>query len=704
MMKNNLTLILIVLFVSNCDTKLKIDKYPEAKRLSVADTLHEQIIPDPYRWMEDLESKEVEDFALAQDSLLKKVINESDKYKKINENITKTMSHERYFFRNSFVLPTTRNGKIYYNQMPAGESKNGLYVRNSLNGDEIELISPELEENELELAGYSISPDGKTIAYGVSKPSTPWIELRIASIDSPYSLKEVLTGFYSGISLSWTPDNQGFYYNRYDEEEFNETKKLGSPKLQYHKLGSNQNTDKVIYERNDDKISISTSLSTDKEYLMLNMNGIQIKSSDPSVTEFKPLIGDIEDASFSFIGNEGNTFYYQTSLNAPKGKVIAIDINNPKQSNWKTIIPESDQVLSSVTYNSGKFIIMTVKDIIEVIKVYDTSGAFLYEVEKPFIGSSYSFKPMEEGSNAIFFSLINLFNPQSILHLDLNTGKTQFFLRPEQTYDPDEFTMEQVFYTSKDGTRIPALLSYKKGIKKNGNNPAMVYAYGALGAPTVTFFQADIVEWLKMGGIYLNAGIRGGGEYGNKWREAGRKINKMNGIEDYISAAKWLVDEKYTNPSKLAATGGSLSGVLPAAAITMKPDFYAAAVITVPVLDMVRFRNFGYSRSWISEFGDPDIEEEFNALIKYSPYHNVKTGVNYPAVLIQCGGNDDIAAPLHAYKFAAALQHAQASDNPILLKTSWGAGHYLGGVTTEEQNETRSQVVTFLVEIFPEMK
>lgn len=671
-------------------------KYPDAKRENFVDVHHGVNVYDPYRWLENIDSEQTRYFVQQQNEILNLTVNEHPLYRHIENNISEMTAHERYNFRNSFVLPAMKNGSFFFNKIAAGENKNGLYIRTGLEGEDTLILGPDFEHPELELTGFHINENASLVAYGVGSAGNKWVNLRIADLDSPAELIDELYGFYLGTRVVWHPSNRGFYYVCYSIEEYEKSNKLGLPKVYYHAIGTDQSEDQLLYEKESGSTGLGLSLTTDSKYVLIEANNqLLIKSASQVNDPFVPFLDDYKDYDLDYIANDGDTFFFETDKDAPNTKVISIE-KNAQANNWKTVIPESELPLGSVVYNSGKFVARYTKDIINTLKVFDLSGNVVHEVEMPFLGSSYTFSTMEEGANGIFYSLTNLFNAQSILSLNLNTGKSEYFLRPEQTYDPDEFVMEQIFYESTDGTKIPALLSYKKGLKKDGNNPTMVYGYGALGISAVTFFRADIVEWLKLGGIYINAGIRGGGEYGNEWQDAGRKLNKSTGIDDYIAAGDWLVEQEYTNPSKLVMAGGSLSGLLPAVAITRRPDFYAAAVIRVPVLDFVRFAEYDNSRSWQREFGDPKIEEEFQALFDYSPYHKIKENTRYPAVFIQCGEKDTIAPPLHAYKFAAAMQHAQSGDRPIFLKTSIGAGHFLGGVTLQEQNETKAQIITFL--------
>ncbi len=693
-----LIVLLNILYLTTISCKKEHIVYPHAHRNNnIADTLHGNIIKDPYRWMEEMDSDKTKAFALAQDSLLEKVINNDPLYDQIKDDIAQITSHDRYYFRNSFVMPKARNGQYFFTKILPKENKNRIYVRDQIDGKDKLLLGPDFESSELELNGFHINKTATTIAYGIGTSSSEWVELRVAPLSNPMKVTERLSGFYMATNLLWSDNEKGFFYTRFNIKEYQNNGRLGFPCLFYHKLGTPQSSDILLYKKKAGSSSLNVKLSTNRKFLLLDVNKtIYIKSALDHNANFQPFLPEQDSTHLNFIANEGDDFFFQTNYEAPKGKVVKINIDHRERQHWQTIIPETDLALGGIIYNNGKLIARYTQDIINIMKIFETSGSFITDVEMPFLGSSYSFAPSAQGTNTVFYSLTNLFNPQSILQLDITNGKSEYFLRPAQNYEPDEFIMEQVFYRSKDGTQIPALLSYKKGLLKDEENPAMIYGYGALGVPTVTFFQPDVVEWLRMGGIYLNTGIRGGGEYGTKWADAGKKMNKYVGINDYLAAGDWLVDKGYSIPSKLVVTGGSLSGLLPAVAITKRPNYYGAAVIKVPVLDFIRFAQYDNSRSWQKEFGDPQIEEEFDALFEYSPYHNITENTDYPPTLIQCGEMDQIAPAFHAFKFAAALQHAQTSNHSILLKTAWGAGHYSAGVSVDDQNETRAQIMTFL--------
>jgi prolyl oligopeptidase len=412
---------------------------------------------------------------------------------------------------------------------------------------------------------------------------------------------------------------------------------------------------------------------------------------------------DKADAAYTFLGNEGTRFWIYTDLEAPRGRVVAIDLTKPQREHWTEVIPQAEETIAGGSLAGGnalglfgdRFVIMYMKDGRPLVKVFDRQGRFQYEVDLPDGGSIWGGLSGAQNDPEVFYQFLGLTDPSTIHRLNLETGKSTIFHRSKLRFNPDDCVTTQVFYKSKDGTRVPMFVSHKKGLQPDGSHPAFMYGYGAFGWSSFLWYQPQVLVWMEMGGVYAQPSLRGGGEYGEAWHQAGMKLNKQNAIDDYIAAAEWLIANKYASPSKLVANGGSASGALAGAAVIQRPDLFNACIIDRPALDMIRFDQFTGAGHWIQEFGSSTNAEEFQALYAYSPYHNLKPGQCYPATMIMVGDRDEVTVPMHAYKFTAALQAAQGCGQPVLLKMMWGAGHNFGA-TTEQMIDSMADEITFL--------
>ena len=513
---------------------------------------------------------------------------------------------------------------------------------------------------------------------------------------------------------SWTKDGAGFFYSRYDEptEAAKLTKANYFHKLYFHRLGTPQSADRLVYHRPDQKDwSFNGSVTDDGRYLVIASE----QGTDPRRRIFYqdlqkadapvvPLLTDF-DAGYEFIDNDGPIFWFQTDLNAPRGRVIAINITKPARSEWKEIIPQSRDTLEGVHAVGGQFVATYLKDAHSAVRLFDLAGKPLREVELPGLGTAGGFGG-KRGDAETFYSFTSFTVPGAIYRFDLRTGTSALFRAPKVAFDPTAFETEQIFYTSKDGTRVPMFITHRKGLALDGRNPTVLYGYGGFGIPLTPAFSVSVLTWLELGGVYAVANLRGGGEYGEEWHQAGTKAKKQNVFDDFIAAGEWLVAHNYTSAKKLAIAGGSNGGLLVGAAETQRPDLFGAALPAVGVMDMLRFQKFTIGWAWASDFGSSDNADEFKTLLAYSPLHAIKPGTKYPATFITTGDHDDRVVPAHSFKFAATLQAAQGGRAPILIRIETKAGHGAGKPTSKIIEEAADKWA-FLVKTFnmkPELK
>lgn len=673
--------------------------YPESKQIDHVDEYHGQRIADPYRWLEDPESADTQAWVEAQNKVTFDYLEKLPYRKKIEERLTQLWDFERY------GLPVKRAGRYLYTRNDGLKNQSVLYVAESAAGEARELLDPNKlsSDGTIALIGWAVSDDGKKLAYGLATAGSDWNEWKVLDVDSGKTLDDhIRWAKFSG--ASWTNDNKGFFYSRYDEppagQEF--TKANYFQKLYYHKLGEPQSSDTLIYERKDEKEwGFSGGVTDDGHYLIISV----WKGSEPKNQSFykdltKPDAKVVElvagfDADYDFIDNNGTTFWYLTDNDAPQRRLIAIDVTKPDRANWQTLIPESKFTLESVHRVGESFVAAYLEDAHSVAKVFDLTGKFTREVPLPAIGSAGGFRG-ERGDNETFYSFTNYTTPGTIYRYDVATGESTVYRQPKVKFKPDDYESKQIFYTSRDGTQVPMTIVHRKGMKLDGNNPTVLYGYGGFNISLTPAFSVSNLVWMEMGGVYAVPNLRGGGEYGREWHEGGQRLSKQNVFDDFIGAAQWLIDNKYTRPEKLAIRGGSNGGLLVGAAMTQRPDLFAAAVPAVGVLDMLRYHKFTIGWAWATEFGSSDEPEQFANLLKYSPLHNLKSGTKYPATMVVTGERDDRVVPAHSFKFAAALQAAHAGSTPALIRIETKAGHGAGKPTAKVIAES-ADVLAFLV-------
>ncbi len=668
--------------------------YPTSDKSNQADNYHGTLVADPYRWLEDPDSEETRTWIEAQNQVTFGYLSEIPAREKIKQRLTKLWDYEKYGipFKEGESLRDGSTERYFYFKNDGLQNQSVLYTLKTLDDQPKVLLDPNKlsEDGTVALSGLSISEDGKLLAYGLSSSGSDWQEWKVRDVETGEDLQDHLKWIkFSG--ASWTHDNQGFFYSRYDEP--NEKTRLEDvnyyQKLYYHQLGKPQSEDILIYHRPDQKEwGFSGGVTEDGRYLIISIwlgtdskNLVFSKDLTNPNAEVVELINQFE-ADYSFIDNDDSVFYFRTDLNAPRGRVIAIDTKNPAPENWREIIPQSAETLESAGILNNQFVADYLKDAHSQIKIFDLKGAFIREVELPGLGSAGGFGGKRYDTET-FYSFTSFTIPGTIYRYDMATGKSEIFRQPQVDFNPDEYETKQVFYHSKDGTRVPMFITHKKGIKLDGNNPTYLYAYGGFNASMTPSFSVSLLVWMEMGGVYAMPNIRGGGEYGEEWHQAGIKDQKQNVFDDFIGAAEWLIANKYTKTEKLAIAGGSNGGLLVGACITQRPDLFGAAIPAVGVMDMLRFHKFTIGWAWTSEYGSADNPEEFPALYAYSPLHNIKPNTAYPATLITTADHDDRVVPAHSFKFAAALQEAHTGDAPTLIRIETKAGHGAGKPTAK---------------------
>ncbi|HEY9849790.1 MAG TPA: prolyl oligopeptidase family serine peptidase [Leptolyngbyaceae cyanobacterium] len=677
-------------------------KYPKSQKVDQIDEYHGKKVADPYRWLEDPESDETKAWVEAQNQVTFEYLNEIPVREKIKQRLTQLWDYEK------FSIPFKQGDRYFYFKNDGLQNQSVLYTLTSLDGEPKLLLDPNVlsEDGTVALSGIAISEDGNLMAYGLSTSGSDWQEWKVRDVETSEDISDRLNWIkFSG--ASWTHDNRGFFYSRYDEP--NEQTKFEDvnyfQKLYYHQLGKPQSEDILIYHRPDQKEwGFSASVTEDGKYLIISVwrgtdpkNLLFYKDLTNADSEVVELINEFE-ASYSFIDNDGSIFWIRTDLGAPKGRIIAIDINNPSPDNWQEVIPPAEEVLEAVGLLNNQFIADYLKDARTQIKIFELDGTFVREVALPGIGSAGGFNGKRYDKET-FYSFTSFTTPATIYHYDMVTDKSTVFRQPKVDFNPDDYETKQVFYPSKDGTQIPMFIVRKKGLQLDGNNPTYLYGYGGFNVSLTPSFSVSQLVWLELGGILAVANLRGGGEYGEDWHQAGTKLNKQNVFDDFIAAAEWLIANKYTSSAKLAIAGGSNGGLLVGACMTQRPDLFGAALPAVGVMDMLRFHKFTIGWAWCSEYGSPENPEEFEALYGYSPLHNLKADTAYPATLITTADRDDRVVPAHSFKFAAALQEAHEGEQPVLIRIETKAGHGAGKPTAKIIEEAADKWA-FLVRTF----
>ncbi len=675
--------------------------YPDTRRDNTEEQYHGNTVSDPYRWLEDTESEETAKWIKSQNKITFNYLRNIPTRQPIVDRLTTLWNYERH------GRPFKRGDFYFYSHNNGLQNQSVLYVTSSLDRKARVLLDPNQwsKEGTKALSSYSPSPNGKLLAYSISSAGSDWREWHVLNVETGMKLEDHLQwSKFSG--ASWAHDNSGFFYSRYDEPEQGEELSGTNyfQKLYFHKIGTPQSADQLIYQREDKKQwGFGGYVTEDGNYLIISVwkgsdrkNQLFYKDLRQDNAEVVELISGF-NADYDFIGNDGNQFWILTDLEAPQKRVVQINLNNPEPDNWKTLIAESEHRLEGISNTGGHFIVQYLQDAQNRAYVFSETGKKIREVELPGVGSTSGFGGQRK-ERETFYSFTNYVTPTRIYRYNIETGESELYKEPKVAFDPDRYETKQVFVKSKDGTKVPMFVTSRKGLKLNGKNPTILYGYGGFDISLTPGFSVANLVWLEMGGVYAVANLRGGGEYGLRWHEAGMRDNKQNVFDDFISCAEWMIEKDYTNTSNLAIRGGSNGGLLVGACMTQRPDLYGAAIPAVGVMDMLRYHKFTIGWAWVGEYGSSDDQHQFNTLIKYSPLHNLKAGTNYPPTLVTTADHDDRVVPGHSFKFAAELQHCHQGENPVLIRIEESAGHG-AGTPTSKRIEAAADVFAFLTEV-----
>ncbi len=684
--------------------------YPKTRTVDHVDTYHGVKVPDPYAWLEEADTPdstvwpEVEEWITAQNKLTFGYLDSLPHRDSIRSRMTELWDYER------FSAPSEEAGRYFYSRNTGLQKQSVIYVTDDLDGDARVLLDPNTltEDGTAALAGASASPCGRYWAYAISDAGSDWRTWRVRDLATMNDLEdEIRWSKFTG--ASWSKDGSSFIYNRYKEPAAGEALRASDdpPQVCLHRIGQMQVEDQVLFEMPDQKEwSYGAGFTDSGQFIILGLGKVGSVNDNISYIDLRkgtsgqeqpkivPLFDQL-DAQYSFIDHDGDTFWFVTDADAPRKKVVAIDIKSPDRSAWKTLIPESKDAIQSVSCVADHFIVEYLQDAKSVVKVFDLSGKHVRDVDLPGIGSASGFGG-KRSDKETFYSFTSYTNPGATYRYDVLTGKSTLFRQPKVKFNPDDYTTTQTFYKSKDGTRVPMFVTHRKDLKPDGNLPTLLYGYGGFNISLTPSFSPAVMTWLEMGGVYAVPNLRGGGEYGREWHLAGTKTNKQNVFDDFIAAAEHLISSGYTNPKKLAIQGGSNGGLLVGACMTQRPDLFGACLPAVGVMDMLKYHTFTVGRFWTADYGSVADESEFKALHAYSPYHNLKKGTCYPPTLITTGDHDDRVYPAHSFKFAAAAQAAQGCANPMLIRIDVRAGHGAGKPTQKRIDEA-SDLQAFLV-------
>jgi len=667
-------------------TQVNVGPAPETKVVNVVETMHGVEITDPYRWLEDQDSPETRAWIDRQNAYTDSILTQVPGRKALRKLITKLMKID------TISTPIARGNRYFLSKQKADQDLSVIYMREGLNGEDRILFDPHsLTEDHSASAGiFDVSKDGKLLVYYIRQGGVDDIEIRFMDVDTNKDLPDVLPAArYFGVSL--TPDKRGFYYTRFGAE---------GARTYFHMFGTSADKDKMIFGEGvgPDKAA-SVSLSDDGDWLV---GQIYYGSSGPTEIYVKNVsqkghwIEVIKDGkSRSYAGFAGDKLVIQTDMDAPNRRLMIADLTNPSVENWKELIPEQkDAVLEGGAALGGKIVASYLKDVHNLARVYDLKGNLVREITFDSIGSFSGGSGTWE-SREVFFSFSSFHIPQTIYRYDMETGNQTVWARIRVPVNTKNLELKQVHYSSKDGTRIPMFILHKKNLTLNSKNPVMLYGYGGFNASMTPTFSSRGVAWVESGGVFCVANLRGGGEFGETWHQAGMLEKKQNTFDDFIAAARWLIANKYTSPQHLGIMGGSNGGLLVGACMTQQPDLFGAVICTYPLLDMIRYHHFMLARFWVPEYGSSEDPEQFRYILAYSPYHHVKEGVSYPATLFITGDGDNRVAPLHARKMAALMQAKNSEKNPIMLRYYTKAGHS-GGMPLSERIDQTVQLISFL--------
>jgi prolyl oligopeptidase len=666
--------------------------YPEAAQGKQVDNYFGTKVPDPYRDLENADSESTRKWIEAENKLTFDYLAGIPERKAINDKLTALWNYEKY------TVPFREGGRYFFSKNTGLQNQSVLYTGTALPGEATPLLDPNtlLKDGTVALSGIDITADGKLLAYGLATAGSDWQQWKVRDIETGKDLTDDVQ-WVKFSSASWKKDGSGFFYSRYDAPASADQLKQANyfHKVYFHKLGTPQSRDELVYERKDRMTwNFSPEVTEDGRILIITVS----QGTDPKNRIFyknlqlpnAPVVELLnkQDASYVFIGYDGNTVWFKTDLGAPRGRIVSLDALKPER--MTTVVPEAAEKLESVELVGDRFIANYLKDAHSVVRLFEISGQPAGEIAFPGLGTASGFKGKRKETET-FYSFVSFTEPPAIYRYDLKSGQSTVLFRPKVDFNSDEFTTEQVFYPSKDGTKIPMFLTYRKGLQKNGKNPTLLYGYGGFNSSVTPSFSPANAAWLQMGGVYAVANLRGGGEYGEQWHLDGTKLKKQNVFDDFIAAGEWLIANKYTSTPKLAIHGRSNGGLLVGAVLNQRPELWGAALPAVGVMDMLRFQKFTIGWAWTSDYGSSENTNEFGALYKYSPLHNIKPGTKYPPTLITTADHDDRVFPGHSFKYAAAMQAAQAGPAPVLIRIETRAGHGAGKPTSKIIEEASDQ-------------
>jgi len=657
--------------------------YPETKKGDVVDTYFDTQVADPYRWLEDDMSDETAQWVKTQNKVTFDYLSQIPYRDKLKERLTKLMDYEK-------VGAPFKEGKYTYFYKNDGLQNQYVIYRQVEGGEPEVFLDPNTfsEDGTTSLAGITFSKDGSLAAYQISEGGSDWRKVIIIDVETKKQIADTLVDVkFSG--LSWV-GNEGFYYSSYDKPKGSElSAKTDQHKLYFHKLGTKQSDDKVIFGGTDAEKHryVGGYVTEDDRYLLISAavstsgNKLFIKDLTKPDSKLETIL-DHTNSDTHVIENQGSKLYLVTNLDAPNKRIVTVDAANPTSENWKDLIPETEDVLN-VSTGGGYIFARYMVDAISKVQQYDMNGKLIRDIELPGVGTAGGFGGEKEDKE-LYYSFTNYKTPGTTFKFNVETGKSEVYRKSGADFDPAQYESKQVFYKSKDGTEVPMILTYKKGLKLDGSNPTILYGYGGFNVSLTPRFSPTRAAWLEQGGIYAVANLRGGGEYGKKWHKAGTQLQKQNVFDDFIAAAEYLIAENYTSSAKLAVNGGSNGGLLVGAVMTQRPELFKVALPAVGVLDMLRYHTFTAGAGWAYDYGTAEQSKEmFEYLKGYSPVHNVKEGVEYPATMVTTGDHDDRVVPAHSFKFAAELQDKQAGANPTLIRIETNAGHGAGTPTSK---------------------
>lgn len=697
-MKRLFCLVLVCsLFVPLTFAQAKFE-YPQAKKVDQVDDYHGTKVSDPYRWMEASDTTDVVSWIEAQNKITSDYLATIPQRDAIREKLTKLWNYERY------GAPAKRGKHYFYSKNDGLQNQSVMYIADSINDPGRVFFDPNKlsTDGTVALNGTSFTQDGTLMAYALSTAGSDRTTWKVRDVETGKDLPDTLKPNRQG-GVSWLKDNSGFFYSRFPDAKQGEELKGAAyyQKLYFHKLGTDQSEDYVVYERPDDKeLFVGGGVSEDGNWLIISVvkgtarrNMVYFKNLTAEKAPIMPLV-EVADAGYNFLGNDEGKFYFRTDKGAPRGKIVSVEALT-KDRVWKDVVPESEDTMTGINLLNNQFVVNYLRHASTQIKIYGLDGKHVRDVELPGIGSAGGFGG-RRGDSETFYTFSSYNSPPTIYRYDMKTGASVQFRQAKVDIVPSNYEVRQEFFTSKDGTRVPMFIVHKKGLKLDGTNPTILHGYGGFNISQTPGFSVSRIVWMDMGGVFVEVNLRGGGEYGKAWHEAGTKLKKQNVFDDFIGAGEWLIANKYTSPKKLAIQGGSNGGLLVGAVLNQRPDLFGAALPAVGVMDMLRFTQFTVGRAWTSDYGSPDNPEEFKAIYAYSPLHNVKPGTKYPATMVTTADHDDRVFPAHSFKYTAAMQAAQTGNAPILIRIETKAGHG-GGKPTAKIIEEQADIYGFLM-------